>query len=119
MILEYIKTFHENSLWHGSLNIKNIWVKTDYTQIKVTDFQNCAGTVWPMSSLNETKFQSPHIITSIWKQSLQATGDLNLFLAFDLWSVGMILFELFSMIKFERLFYEFFRKIDLASFKEY
>ena len=46
-------------------------------------------------------------------------GDLRMFLKFDNWSVGMILFEMFSGLKFERVFYRFYKRISVDNYKEF
>ena len=38
------------------------------------------------------------------------------FVQFDLWSVGVILFELFSELKFENVYYKYYRS-DFKTFK--
>ena len=86
----------------------------------MTDFQNVAHKSRPMSSLNETKYQNPLIILGLWKQALIDSCDLSFFVKFDLWSVGVILFELFSGLKFERAIYKFtWKEITLANLKEF
>lgn len=63
MILSYMKLLSDKEIRHGSLTSKNIFVKLDFSQILITDFQNSAHVSRPMSSLNETKYQCPLIIT--------------------------------------------------------